>query len=106
MRMSTNTALSESGRVDDTKGHPQGEIRGPTKLVKITEDVWKCAEEHGISERAALEKGLKRKVCGVCQERRRNLRQNLKVPHLRGQVISSFLCSPSTNSKNNESPAA
>jgi hypothetical protein len=29
-----NTALSGSGRVDDIKGHPQGEIRGPTKLVK------------------------------------------------------------------------
>jgi hypothetical protein len=29
-----NTALSGSGRVDDIKDHPQGEIRGPTKLVK------------------------------------------------------------------------
>jgi hypothetical protein len=34
-----NTALSGSGRVDDIKGHPQGEIRGLTKLVNITEDV-------------------------------------------------------------------
>jgi len=32
-----NTALSGSGRVDDIKSHPQGEIRGATKLVKITE---------------------------------------------------------------------
>jgi hypothetical protein len=32
-----NMALSGSGRVDDIKGHPQGEIRGQTKLVNITE---------------------------------------------------------------------
>jgi hypothetical protein len=30
-----NTASSGSGRVDDIKGHLQGEIRGPTKLVKM-----------------------------------------------------------------------
>ena len=30
-----NTASSGSGRVDDTEGHMQGEIRGPTKLVKM-----------------------------------------------------------------------
>src|SRR6266567_4127970 len=41
MRISMNTALSGSGRVDDIKGHPQGEIRGLTKLVNITEDVRK-----------------------------------------------------------------
>ena len=29
-----NTASSGSGRVDDTESHLQGEIRGPTKLVK------------------------------------------------------------------------
>ena len=29
-----NTALSGSGRVDDIKSHPHGEIRGLTKLVK------------------------------------------------------------------------
>ena len=29
-----NTALSGSGRVDDIKGHPHGEMRGQTKLVK------------------------------------------------------------------------
>ena len=33
-----NTASSGSGRVDDTKGHLQGEIRGLTKLVKIRAD--------------------------------------------------------------------
>ena len=30
-----NTASSGSGRVDDTEGHLQGEIRGPTKLIKM-----------------------------------------------------------------------
>ena len=56
-----NTDSSGSGRVDDIKGHPQGEIRGPTKLVKITEDVRKFAGEQGISENEALDKGLKEK---------------------------------------------
>jgi hypothetical protein len=43
--MSMNTTLSGSGRVDDIKSHPQGEIRGRTQLVKITEDVRKFAAE-------------------------------------------------------------
>jgi len=29
-----NTASSESGQEDDIEGHPPGEIRGQTKLVK------------------------------------------------------------------------
>jgi hypothetical protein len=76
MRMSMNTALSASGRVDDIKGHqhdpfrsdwdikshPQSEIRGLTKLVKITEDVRKYAAEHGIEESAAIERGLREKA--------------------------------------------
>jgi hypothetical protein len=62
MRISMNTALSGSGRVDDIKGHPQGEIRGETKLVNITEDVRKFAAEHGITEEAAIEEGLKQKA--------------------------------------------
>jgi hypothetical protein len=33
------TKLSGSGWVDDLKCHPKGELRGQTKLVKITEDV-------------------------------------------------------------------
>ena len=61
MRMSMNTALSGSGRVDDSKSHPQGEIRGQTKLVKITEDVRKYAAEQGIAEEAALKKGMEEK---------------------------------------------
>ena len=61
MRMSMNTALSGSGRVDDIKSHPQGEIRGQTKLVKITEDVRKYAAEQGIAEEEALKKGMEEK---------------------------------------------
>jgi hypothetical protein len=56
-----NTRLSGSARVDDIKSHPQGELRGRTKLVKITEDVRKYAAEQGISESEALESGLKDK---------------------------------------------
>jgi len=37
MSTSMNTALSGRGGADDNKGHPQGEIRGPAKLVKSTE---------------------------------------------------------------------
>ena len=76
MRMLMNTALSGSGRVDDIKSHqhdspgavddikshPQGEIRGATKLVKITEDVRKFAAQQGITEEMAIEKGLKHKA--------------------------------------------
>ena len=57
-----NTRSSGSSRVDDIQGHPQGEIRGATKLVKITEDVRKYAREQGITEEAAIEKGLKKKA--------------------------------------------
>ncbi len=53
--------MSGSGRVDDIKGHPQGEIRGLTKLVKITEDVRKYAAEHGLSESEAIESGMEEK---------------------------------------------
>jgi hypothetical protein len=61
MRISMNTASSGSGRVDDIKSHPQGELRGETKLVKIAEDVRKYAAEHGLSETEAIEYGLKEK---------------------------------------------
>jgi hypothetical protein len=60
--MSMNTRSSGSARVDDIKGHPQGEIRGQTKLVKITEDVRKYAAEHAIDESAAIERGMKEKA--------------------------------------------
>jgi hypothetical protein len=57
-----NTTLSGSGRVDDIKGHRQDELRGLTKIVKITEDVGKYAAEHAIDESAAIEHGLKEKA--------------------------------------------
>ena len=57
-----NTALSGSGRVDDIKGHPQGEIRGETKLVNITEDVRKFAAEQKLSEDEALRAGMEQKA--------------------------------------------
>ena len=61
MRISMNTALSGSGRVDDSKSHPQGEIRGLTKLVKITEDVRKYAAEHSLTNAEAIESGMQEK---------------------------------------------
>ena len=61
MRISMNTALSGSGRVDDIKSHPQGEIRGLTKLVKITEDVRRYADEQGLIDSEAIERGLEEK---------------------------------------------
>jgi hypothetical protein len=57
-----NTRLSGSARVDDIKSHPQGEIRGLTKLVKITEDVRKFAAQQKISEEEALGVGLEQKA--------------------------------------------
>ncbi len=75
-RERVNTALSGSGRVDDIKSHQhdsfrsdwdikshlKGEIRGETKLVKITEDVRKFAAEQKITEQEALEVGLEQKA--------------------------------------------
>jgi len=57
-----NTALSGSGRVDDIQSHPQGELRGQTKLVKITEDVRKFAAEQKLSEDDALRAGMEQKA--------------------------------------------
>jgi hypothetical protein len=57
-----NTTLSGSGRVDDIRGHPQGELRGQAKTVKITEDDRKYAAEHAIDENAAIEHGMKEKA--------------------------------------------
>jgi len=61
MRMSMNTTLSGSGRIDDIQSHPQGEFRGRTKLVNITEDVRKYAAEQGIAEAEAIESGMQEK---------------------------------------------
>jgi hypothetical protein len=62
MRMAMNTALSGSGRIDSTHVLPLGELRGLTKLIKITEDVRKYAAEQGISEEETLVKGMEQKA--------------------------------------------
>jgi hypothetical protein len=62
MRISMNTTLSGSGRVDDIKGHPKGGLRGQTKLVNITEDVRKYAAEQGVSADDALKIGMEQKA--------------------------------------------
>jgi hypothetical protein len=56
-----NTRPSGSARVDSTEWLPAGEIRGLTKLVKITEDVRKYAAEHGLTDAEAIERGLEEK---------------------------------------------
>ncbi len=62
MRMSMNTRLSGSGRVDSTDVLPSGELRGRTKLIKITEDVRKYAAEQQLSEDDALQAGMEQKA--------------------------------------------
>src|SRR5438270_13218566 len=64
-----NTASSGSGRIDDSNGHPQGELRGLTKLVKITDDVRKFAAEQGLAELDAIESGLEQKARELSQRR-------------------------------------
>jgi len=91
MRMSMNTTLSGSGRVDDIKGHPQGELRGQTKLVKITEDVRKYAAEQGISETEAIEKGLKEKSAEWSRSGMRRHRREGPRGRERGQRMSQFV---------------
>jgi hypothetical protein len=61
MRISMNTALSGNGWVDDIQSHPKDEIRGQTKLVKITGDVRKYAAEHGLTDAEAIESGVEEK---------------------------------------------
>ena len=56
-----NTRFSGSARVDSTGVLPSGELRGLTKLIKITEDVRKYAAEQGIGESEALESGMEEK---------------------------------------------
>jgi phosphomethylpyrimidine synthase len=40
---------------------PSGELRGLTKLIKITEDVRKYAAEQGLTEEQAVESGMQEK---------------------------------------------
>ena len=44
-----NTRLSGSARVDSMNMLPSGEIRGQTKLIKITKDVRRYAAKERIS---------------------------------------------------------
>jgi hypothetical protein len=62
-----NTTSSGSARVDDIQGDPQGEIRGATKLVNITEDVRKFAAEQKVSEEQALQVGMEQKATEFLQ---------------------------------------
>ena len=50
-----NTASSGSGRVDDIEGHLQGEIRGPTKLVKMRGRDEMDGQPEGARTRDAVE---------------------------------------------------
>ena len=61
MRILMNTRPSGSARVDSTEWLPTGEIRGLTKLVKITEDVRKYAAEHGLTNDEVIESGMQAK---------------------------------------------
>ena len=54
MRISINTASSGSGRVDDIKSHPQGELRGATKLVKYLTIILLLAIRHLIHAKSEL----------------------------------------------------
>jgi hypothetical protein len=58
-----NTPLSGSGRIDNIQRHPQGELRGLSKFVKVTEDVRKFAAEQKLSEEKALKAGIEKKAC-------------------------------------------
>ena len=49
-------------RVDNQQDCPEGELRGPATLVRITEDVRKYAAERSLTESDALESGLKEKA--------------------------------------------
>ena len=57
-----NTRLSGSARIDSTNVLPSGELRGLTKLMKITEDVRKYAAEQAVGEIEALQHGLEEKA--------------------------------------------
>ena len=49
------------GWVDNQQDCPEGELRGPATLVKITEDVRKYAAEQNLAEDEALEAGMQEK---------------------------------------------
>lgn len=62
MRMShEHKRANGRGWVDNQKDCPEGELRGPATLVKITEDVRKYASEQGVSDEQALQAGMEQK---------------------------------------------
>ena len=62
MRISMDTGSSGSARIDSTDVLPSGGLRGPTKLIKITEDVRKYAAEQGVTGADVLAKGIQQKA--------------------------------------------
>ena len=66
-----NTTSSGSGWIDDIQSHPQGELRGQTKLVKITEDVRKYAAENALDEpsRSNMECGRKLRSSSTAEQK-------------------------------------
>jgi hypothetical protein len=61
MCMSMNTRFGGSARVDSTSVLPSGEVRGLTRLIKITEDVRKYAAENDLTNAEAVESRLREK---------------------------------------------
>jgi hypothetical protein len=112
MRMSMNTALSGSGRVDDIKGHPQGEIRGLTKLVKITEDVRKFEAQQGVSEQQALQKGLQESLASLWsraasftlkhEHKRNEVRTAKAAAKTQGRIARGMDCGPEETTRGRE----
>jgi len=86
-----NTRSSGSARVDDITGHPQGEIRGQTKLVKVTEDVRKYAAEHGLTDAEAIESGMQEKRKEWSRAGMRRHRRVGPRGRERGERLSQFL---------------
>lgn len=61
MRISMNTGLSGSARIDSTKVLPLGEVRGLANLIKTIEDVRKFAPPSGLAESEALNQGCRKR---------------------------------------------
>jgi len=61
-----NTTASGSGRVDDIEGHLQGEIRGPTKLVKMRGDAMRwTGSPKGENEGCSRVNGARGERCDI-----------------------------------------
>ncbi len=55
---SMNTALSVNGRGNDTKGHPQSEIRGATSSSELLKTPERFAAQQQLSGAEALKAGM------------------------------------------------